>query len=111
MTSLVISLSMLLIAGWLQPAAGPPLAESVMVAGHGAVDLAGFDCIHIGRSTRVSRLCHDAGRGIAIAEIGGRHVAFCDMPRELVDAWLAAPSMGRFHAALLDGRHRCDATG
>lgn len=111
MASLVFSLSMLLIAGWLQPAGDAPAAESVMVAGHGAVDLAGFECIFIGRSARVSRLCHDAVRDMAIAEIGGRHVLFCDMTRELVDAWLAAPSMGRFHAALLDGHHRCEAPG
>jgi hypothetical protein len=111
MASLVFSLSMLLIAGWLQPAGDAPAAESVMVAGHGAVDLTGFECIFIGRSARVSRLCHDAVRDMAIAEIGGRHVLFCDMTRELVDAWLAAPSMGRFHAALLDGHHRCEAPG
>lgn len=111
MSSILVFVSMLLIAGWLQPAGRPPpVAEPVMVAGHGAVDLAGFDCVFIGRSARVSRLCHDARRDIAIAEIGGRHVAYCDMPRALVDAWLAAPSMGRFHAALIDGQHRCDGT-
>jgi hypothetical protein len=111
MTSLIISLGMLLIAGWLQPSGGAPVSETLMVSGHGATDLAGFDCILIGRSVRVSRVCHDAVRNIAIAEIGGRNVAYCDMTRDLVDAWLAAPSMGRFHAALLDGRHRCDITG
>lgn len=111
MSSILVFLSMLLIAGWLQPAGGPsPATEPVMVTGHGAVDLAGFDCIFIGRSARVSRLCHDARRDIAIAEIGGRQVAYCDISRALVDAWQAAPSMGRFHAALIDRHHRCDGT-
>jgi hypothetical protein len=110
MPSLVVSVWLLLLAGWMAPIGGAPGAESVMVAGRGEVNLAGFDCILIGRSARVTRVCHHADRDIAIAEIGGRHVAFCDISRAVVDAWLAAPSMGSFHAVLLDGPHRCGGT-
>jgi hypothetical protein len=83
-------------------------AEMVLVEGLGPTSLRGFDCTAIGRSALVSSVCHDPTRDLAIAVVGGRTRAYCDVPRELIDAWLAAPSMGRFHAALVDPAHRCD---
>lgn len=83
-------------------------AEVALVEGLGPTSLAGFDCVAIARSALVSSVCHDASRGLAIAVVGGRARAYCDVPRALVDAWLAAPSMGRFHAERIESGHRCD---
>jgi hypothetical protein len=108
-----------LIAMWMMwiavpvPSAGPqaaaaPRSELVMVEGLGPTRLEGFDCTAIARSATVGRLCHDPERRLALAEIGGRWRPFCDVDRDLVDAWLGAPSMGRFLAERLATDHRCD---
>jgi hypothetical protein len=89
----------------------PPVgevAEIVLVDGLGPISLRGFECTAIGRSALVSSVCHDATRDLAIAVVGGRTRAYCDVSRDLVDAWLAAPSMGRFHTELIAPAHRCD---
>ena len=88
--------------------AGPAPAEVVAVEGLGARSLAGFDCVAISRSATIGRVCHDAARARVLAEVGGRWQAYCDVPRDLVDAWLAAPSMGRFHAQRIATGHRCE---
>jgi hypothetical protein len=82
-------------------------AEVVIVEGIGPVALAGLECIAIGRSSAVTRICRDASGERAVAEIGGRHHAYCGLPEGLVDAWLAASSMGRFHVEHIARRHGC----
>ncbi|HYF60745.1 MAG TPA: hypothetical protein VEA81_17490 [Burkholderiaceae bacterium] len=107
MSALLASL-MLLVFGLRGPAAADvPAAEVVVVEDRGPTSLAGFDCTSIARSAVVTRVCHHAGDAIALAEVRGRWLAWCDVPRALVDAWLAAPSMGRFHAERLAGAPRC----
>jgi hypothetical protein len=82
-------------------------AEVVVVEERVPVALTGFECVSIGRSATVTRVCRDADGRRAIAEIDGRHRAYCGLPAGLIDAWLGARSMGRFHAAHLAGRHDC----
>jgi hypothetical protein len=84
-----------------------PSADVVRVDGRGAISLAGYDCVAVARSSVVSRVCHDAANDVAVAEVGARYRAYCDVPRPLVDAWLSAPSMGRFHAERLARGHDC----
>jgi threonine dehydrogenase-like Zn-dependent dehydrogenase len=107
MSALLTAIVSLLFVGW--PAAtGHVLpAEVVHVEGRGPIALAAFECVSIGRSATVTRVCRDADGRRAIAEIDGRHRAYCDLPAGLIDAWLGARSMGRFHAAHLAGRHDC----
>ncbi|MCA3178793.1 MAG: KTSC domain-containing protein [Burkholderiaceae bacterium] len=104
MTPLIASI-LLMFATANQPAAA---AELVLVDGLGPTSLRGFDCTAIARSALVSSVCHDPSRDFAIAVVGGRARAYCDVPKPLVDAWLAAPSMGRFHAERIEPAHRCD---
>jgi hypothetical protein len=105
LTPLIASI-LLLFATSAPPAGGA--AEMLMVEGLGATSLRGFECVAIARSALVSSVCHDASRDLALAVVGGRARAYCDVSRPLVDAWLAAPSMGRFHAELIEPAHRCD---
>jgi hypothetical protein len=83
-------------------------AEVVGTDALGPVSLETFECVSVARSAVVGRVCHDAARRIAVAEVGGRMRAYCGMSRETRDAWLAAPSMGRFHAERVEGSHRCE---
>jgi hypothetical protein len=97
-----------LLSGGSPGAAGHVSAdEVVIVEGIGPVALAGLECTAIGRSSAVTRVCRDATGTRAVAEVAGRTLAYCDLPGGLVDAWLAARSMGRFHAEHLAGRHAC----
>jgi threonine dehydrogenase-like Zn-dependent dehydrogenase len=107
MRSLVTTIVALALAGSPAPARHVAPAEVVMVRGLGPVGLAAFECRSIARSVAVTRVCRDPDGRRAVAEIGGRHLAYCNLPDGLVDAWLAAPSMGRYHAAHLAGRHAC----
>jgi hypothetical protein len=97
---------------WLAALAPPPPAtgdagEVVMVEGRGPVALGAIDCVTIARSATLTRLCHDPDRSLAYAEVVGRFRPFCDVDRPLLDAWLAAPSMGRFLADRIEPAHRC----
>jgi hypothetical protein len=104
-TPLIASIVLSLASVWL-PAGDA--AEVLLVEGMGPTSLRGFDCIAIARSTVVSRVCHDAAGERAIAVVAGRARAYCGMSRDRVDAWLAAPSMGRHHAEHVAPSHRCD---
>ena len=105
MTPLIASIVLMLASTWL-PAGGT--AEVLLVEGLGPTSLQGFDCVAIARSTVVSSVCHDPLRERAIAVVGGRARAYCGVTRERVDDWLAAPSMGRYHAERIEPSHRCD---
>lgn len=105
MTPLIASIVLLLASGWL-PAGDA--AEVLLVEGLGPTSMKGFDCVAVARSTVVSSVCHDAIGERAIAVVGGRARLYCGVSRERVDAWLAAPSMGRFHAEHVAPSHRCD---
>ena len=110
--SALIAMWMMWLAVLVPPAAPPPAealrGELAMVEGLGPTRLEGFDCTAIARSTTVGRLCHDPERQLVLAEIGGRFRPFCGVDRDLLEAWLAAPSMGRFLAERLATGHRCD---
>jgi hypothetical protein len=107
LSALLLSLLALLSGG--PPGATGHVAadEVVIVEGMGPVALAGLECIAIGRSSAVGRVCRDATGTRAVAQVGGRTLAYCDLPEGLVAAWLDARSMGRFHAEHLAGRHAC----
>ena len=105
MTPLIASIVLMLASAWL-PAGDA--AEVLLVEGLGPTSLRGFDCVAVARSAVVSSVCHDAMGERAIAVVGGRARIYCGMSRERVDAWLAAPSMGRFHAEHVAPSHRCD---
>lgn len=99
--------------GWLAatsplPSTAPARAELVMVDGLGPISLEPFDCVATPRSSEVARICHDAARGLALAEVNGRMRAWCEVDAALVRDWLAAPSMGRFLAERVAPAHRCD---
>jgi hypothetical protein len=104
-TPLIASIVLMFAHVWL-PAG--EAAEVLRVEGLGPTSLRGFDCVAIARSALVSNVCHDAAGERAIAVIAGRARIYCGVSRERFDDWLAAPSMGRFHAERIEPSHRCD---
>jgi hypothetical protein len=107
LTPLIASIVLMLAHTWLPPG---DAAEVLLVEELGPTSLRGFDCVAIARSALVSRVCHEPASGRAIAVVAARARAYCDLSREQVDAWLAAPSMGRHHAQRIEPSHRCHAS-
>lgn len=95
MIRIAFILAFLLTAPWEE-------AETVEVKDRGTVDLKSFDCRDITRSSLINRVCYDAeGRRMLVQ----RYVAYqqyCDVPRDTLDAFLNAPSMGRFFKTDID---------
>lgn len=108
MTPLIASIVLMFAHAWL-PAGDA--AEVLQVEGLGPTSLRGFECVAIARSALVSNVCHDPVGERAIAVIAGRARVYCGVSRERIDDWLAAPSMGRYHAERIEPSHRCDERG
>jgi hypothetical protein len=87
--------------------AGMANAETVQVKYIGPVDLAPYQCTDNLRSSFVWRICHRADRRQAVVSLGGTYYGFCNMPREVVRTWLAAPSLGRHYNTNIKGRYGC----
>lgn len=89
MTRLAFILALIFTASWQE-------AETVEVEGHGPVDLGAFTCQDITRSSVISRACYDSeSRRMLVQRLAVYH-QYCDLPKRTFDAFLNAPSMGRF---------------
>ena len=96
MTRLAFILALLVAAPW-------EAAEIVDIRDRGAVDLKPFDCQDITRSSVISRVCYDTeSRHMLVRRYAVYH-QYCDLPKDTLDAFLNAPSMGRFFKTNLEG--------
>ena len=86
----------LLLSSWAE-------AETVDVKYRGPVDLKPFACQEITRSSVVNRLCYDASNQYVIVQLKTTYYHYCEIPKPIVDAWLAADSMGRYYNANIKG--------
>lgn len=76
--------------------AAPVMSETIDVAGRGRVDLNGFECRDITRSSIVQRVCYDHAQRHLIAAVKGAYEQYCELPAETFGALMVAPSMGQF---------------
>jgi hypothetical protein len=96
MTRLVFILALLFTAPWEE-------AEIVDVKDLGAVDLKPFNCQDITRSSVVSRVCYDTKSRRMLVRRHAVYHPYCDLPKDTLDAFLNAPSMGRYYRANIEG--------
>jgi len=96
MTRIAFILAFLLTAPWEE-------AETVEVKNRGTVDLKSFYCQDITRSSLINRVCYDAEGRRMLVQRYAAYQQYCDVPRDTVDAFLNAPSMGRFFKTDIDG--------
>ena len=96
MTRIAFILALLLTAPWEE-------AEIVDVKGGGAVDLKPFTCQDITRSSVISRVCYDRESRRMLVQRHAAYYQYCDLPKDTVDAFLNAPSMGRFFRTNIEG--------
>src|SRR4029079_2655770 len=92
MTRLAFIFALIFSANWQE-------AETVDVEDRGSVDLRAFDCPDLTRSTVISRVCYDAQSRSMLVQRHAVYRQYCDLPKDTLDAFLNAPSMGRFFNA------------
>jgi hypothetical protein len=78
-------------------------AENVDVRYHGPVSLDTFDCPTLRPSSFVNRICYDEEREYLIVQLDGAYYHYCGVDAGTVEAWLNAPSLGRFYNAEMRG--------
>jgi hypothetical protein len=96
MTRIAFILALLFTAPWEQ-------AEIVDVKDRGAVDLKPFNCQDITRSSVIGRVCYDAESRRMLVQHHAVYRQYCELPKHTVDAFLNAPSMGRFFKIDIEG--------
>jgi len=81
--------------------------ERVFVKYRGDVDLAPFTCETVSRSSFINRLCYDAKEKYVVVLLQRTYYHYCEVPANLVQAWLSADSMGKFYNANVKGKFDC----
>ena len=74
----------------------PVVSESIDVGSRGSVDLSGFECRDITRSSILQRVCYDRSQRRLIVAVKGAYDQYCGLPAETYDALMGARSMGQF---------------
>jgi hypothetical protein len=96
MTRIAFFLALFLISPWEE-------AEVVDVRDRGTVDLKPFKCQDITRSSVISRVCYDSESRRMLVQRHAVYLQYCELPKPTVDAFLNAPSMGRFFKVNFEG--------
>jgi hypothetical protein len=78
-------------------------AETIDVKYYGKLDLAPFACTDISRSSFINRACYDQSKQFMVVQLRSVYYPYCELPPAIFDAFLAAPSMGRYYNANIKG--------
>jgi hypothetical protein len=80
--------------------------ETVFVKYHGPVDLSPFQCENT-QSSFVHRICYWPEKSYLVVLLNSTYYHYCRLPQSTYDAWLVAPSKGRFYNAAVKGNYDC----
>ena len=78
-------------------------AESIDVRYRGPVNLKPFICQDITRSSLIERVCYDEANRHMVVRRNAVHDQYCELPKDVVVAFLNAPSMGQYFKANIAG--------
>jgi hypothetical protein len=78
-------------------------AETIDVKYYGKLDLATFACTDVSRSSFINRACYDKAKRFMVVQLKTVYYPYCEMPAGTYDAFLAAPSMGKYYNANIKG--------
>ena len=81
-------------------------AESIDVRYRGPVNLKSFDCQDITRSSLIERVCYDEANRYMVVRRNAVYDQYCELPKDVVDAFLNAPSMGQYFKANIAGNDK-----
>jgi hypothetical protein len=86
-------------------------AEEVNVKYRGSVNLDPFHCADVARSSLIKRVCYQSAKSYLILGLNGVYYHWCGVPQSTVDAFMGAPSMGRYFNAEIKGKFICKEVG
>ncbi|MBR0939435.1 KTSC domain-containing protein [Bradyrhizobium jicamae] len=69
----------------------------------GVVDLKTFACSDIFRSGFIQRVCYDKSQSYMLFNLRGTYSDYCKLPPAVLDAFMAAPSMGQLYNQNIKG--------
>ena len=78
-------------------------AETVVVKYRGSVDLTTFECPAIKDSSFVKRICYDKTNQYMILLLQQTYYHYCEIGPQVVAAFIAADSLGRYYNANIKG--------
>lgn len=78
-------------------------AETIDVKYYGRLDLAPLACTDITRSSFINRACYDKAKRFMVVQLKNTYYPYCEMPAATYQAFLDAPSMGKFYNANIRG--------
>jgi len=81
----------------------PARAESVDVKYRGVVDLKPFACSDVTHSSFIKRVCYDRTNQYMLIKLNATYYHYCELPSQLLDEFVAAPSMGQFYNRRIKG--------
>ena len=96
MTRIAFIIALLFAAPWEE-------AESIDVRYLGPVNLKPFICQDITRSSLIERVCYDETNQHMVVRRNAVYDQYCELPKDVVDAFLNAPSMGQYFNANIAG--------
>jgi KTSC domain len=99
MTRLAFIIALLFTAPWEE-------TESVDVRDFGPVNLRSFNCQDITRSSLIERVCYDETSRHMIVRRNAVYDQYCELPKDMVDALLNAPSMGQYFKVNIAGNSK-----
>lgn len=83
--------------------ATPACSDVIDVKYYGHLDLTPFVCTDITRSSFINRACYDKAKRFMVVQLKAVYYPYCEMPAVTYDAFLAAPSMGKYFNANIKG--------
>ncbi|KQW21511.1 hypothetical protein ASC80_12650 [Afipia sp. Root123D2] len=78
-------------------------AETINVKYYGTLDLKPFVCTDITRSSFINRTCYDKAQQFMVVQLRSTYYPYCEMPAGTYQAFLNAPSMGKYYNANIKG--------
>jgi hypothetical protein len=78
-------------------------AESIAVKYWGELNLKPFTCTDISRSSFINRVCFDEKEQFMVIQLRGTYYPYCEMPKQTLDTFMTASSMGKFYNANIKG--------
>lgn len=78
-------------------------AEAIDVKYYGKLDLAQLACTDFTRSSFVNRTCYDKAKRFMVVQLKSTYYPYCEVPAATYEAFLAAPSMGKYFNANIKG--------
>lgn len=78
-------------------------AEVIDVKYYGKLDLAPLECTDVTRSSFVNRTCYDKAQRFMVVLLKSTYYPYCEVPAATYEAFLAAPSIGKYFNANIKG--------